>query len=97
MRRREFIAFLGGAAVTLSGPAWPQEPGRTYRLGVLTNAPRDAVHWLAFFDELRRQGFIEGTNLEILDGFSAPADRVDAFAAKMVEARPDVTLPAAQR
>ena len=89
MRRREFIAFLGGAAITVSGSAWPQEPGRTYRLGVLANSPRNAVHWLAFFDELRRHGFIEGINLAILDGFSVPADRVDTIAA-IVEARPEV-------
>ena len=90
MRRREFIAFLGGAAITVSGSAWPQEPGRTYRLGVLANSPRNAVHWLAFFDELRRHGFIEGINLGILDGFSVPADRVDTIAAAIVEARPEV-------
>ena len=58
MRRREFIAMLGGAA------AWPldlraQAPGRTYRLGGLTPSPRDAP----LFDELRRLGFIEGQNL----------------------------------
>ena len=92
MRRRQFIALLGGAAAVLSAPcqAWPQEPGRTYRLGVLANAPRNAAHWVAFFDELRRHGFIEGVNLSILDGFSAPTDRVDTIAASIVEARPEV-------
>jgi putative ABC transport system substrate-binding protein len=92
MRRRQFIALLGGAAAALSAPcrAWPQEPGRTYRLGVLANAPRNAAHWVAFFDELRRHGFIEGVNLSILDGFSAPTDRVDTIAASIVEARPEV-------
>jgi len=90
MRRREFIAFLGGAAVTMSGPAWSQDAGRTYRLGVLANSPRDAVHWLAFFDELRRHGFSEGVNLTILAGFSVPADRADTVVATIVEARPEV-------
>jgi putative ABC transport system substrate-binding protein len=92
MRRREFITLLGGAAAALSSAlrGWAQEPGRTYRIGVLANAPRNAAHWVAFFDELRSHGFIEGVNLSILDGFSAPADRVDAIAAAIVETRPEV-------
>ena len=62
MRRRKFITLLGGAA------AWPfaamaQQAGRTYRLGCLLLAPRDAPIVVAFFDELRRHGFIEGQNL----------------------------------
>ncbi len=94
MRRREFIALLGSAAVATWAPsrAWTQEAGRTYRLGVLVNAPRNAAHWVAFFDELRSHGFIEGVNLSVLDGFSAPADRVDTIAATMVGARPDAVL-----
>jgi len=92
MRRREFITVFGGAAAMLSSAlrGWTQEPGRTYRVGVLANAPRNAAHWVAFFDELRGHGFIEGVNLSILDGFSAPADRVDAIAAAIVATRPEV-------
>src|ERR1700744_2133631 len=65
MKRREFITLVVGAGV-----AWPlavrtQEVGRTYRLGVLTFSPRNAPHMVAMFDELRRQGFIEGKNLTV--------------------------------
>jgi len=36
MRRREFIAVGSAAATLLLAPeAWTQEPGRTYRLGML--------------------------------------------------------------
>jgi len=62
LRRREFVALLGGAA------GWPlaaraQEAGRTYRLGSLQFSPRVAPWHVAFFDALRRQGFVEGQNL----------------------------------
>jgi hypothetical protein len=66
MRRREFIVTLSGVAA--SAMAWPravqgQETGRTYRLGSLHQSPRDAPHHVAFYDELRRQGFVEGQHL----------------------------------
>jgi putative tryptophan/tyrosine transport system substrate-binding protein len=65
MKRREFITF-----VVAAGVAWPlavraQEAGRTYRLGALTFSPRNAPYMVAMFDELRRQGFIEGQNLTV--------------------------------
>ena len=78
MKRREFITLLGGSAA-----AWPffargQEPGRIYRIGVLLPSPRDAPHYGALFDELRRLGFIEGGNL-IIDaaGFGLPPERME--------------------
>ena len=59
MRRREFIALASASVV------WPfatiaQEPGRTFRLGVLLPHPRDAPVNVAFLEEFRRRGFIEG-------------------------------------
>jgi hypothetical protein len=59
MLRREFMTLIGGAA---AGPfaAMAQEPGQTYRLGCLLPFSRDAPVNVAFFDEVRRRGFIEG-------------------------------------
>ena len=62
MRRREFIALMG-ASVTWPFAAMAQEPGRTYRLGNLFASPRSSPNQAAFFDGLRRLGFIEGQNL----------------------------------
>jgi len=62
MRRRDFVTLLG-SVFTLPLTAYAQEKDRRYRLGSLHQSPRDAPHHVAFFDELRRLGFIEGENL----------------------------------
>jgi putative ABC transport system substrate-binding protein len=93
MRRREFITLLGGTAA-----AWPlvargQEPGRIYRLGALFASPRDAPHYVALFDELRRLGFIEGQNVVIdAAGYGLPPERMEVHAADLVSGPVDVIL-----
>ena len=62
MRRREFITLIGAAA-GLPLAAHAQEAGRTYRLGSLQPSALGAPFYAAFFDELRRNGFVEGQNL----------------------------------
>src|SRR5215510_3428731 len=90
MKRRDFIALLGGAA------AWPlaasaQEPGRTYHLGGLFPSPREAPQNVAMFGELRRSGFIEGQNLTIdWREYGQRIELVSNFAAELVKARVDV-------
>ena len=89
MRRREFVALMG-ASVTWPFAALAQEPGRIYRLGVLTSDPREnvAVH---FFEELRRHGFVEGQNLTVeYRAHGQHVDLVPQYAADLVEARVDV-------
>jgi ABC-type uncharacterized transport system substrate-binding protein len=94
MRRREFITLIGGAIVPCTFPAIAQEAGRTYRVGMLFPFPRDAgeaVEIIAFSDELRRQGFIEGQNLAIDYRAWAPhVDLTSVYAAELVKGRPDV-------
>jgi putative ABC transport system substrate-binding protein len=90
MRRREFIA-LAGASVTWPVAAMAQEPGRTYRLGSLEPNPRDWPLTLAYFDELRHRGFIEGQNLTIdYRNFAPHVDLISKYAAELVRAKPDV-------
>jgi putative ABC transport system substrate-binding protein len=94
MRRREFIAGLGGVA------AWPlaaraQEARGLFRLGVLLGAPRDAPRIEAFFDELRIFGFAEGQNLKIeAGGFGLRNDQFPEAAMAMAKSPPDVVFPA---
>jgi len=90
MLRREFITLIGGAA---AGPfaAMAQEPGRTYRLGCLLPFTRDVPVNVAFFDEVRRRGFIDGQNLTIdYRAFAPHVDLISQYAAELVKAQPDV-------
>lgn len=74
--------------------AWAQDVGRNYRLGVLVQSPRSAGHWIAFFDELRKNGFVEGGNLSVADGFNTPLDRAKMIAKTIVNERPDIIMTA---
>ena len=93
MRRREFVAVLGSAAVVWALAARAQEAGRTYRIGGLSAGPRGAPYWLAVFDELRRAGFIEGQNLTIdWHEYGSRVDLIPEFAAELVKAKVDVIV-----
>jgi putative ABC transport system substrate-binding protein len=90
--RREIIALLGGAAAAWSIRARAQEPGRTYRLGLLFPFPREARESLGIVDavigELRRNGFVEGQNLAIeYRAWAAHIDLIPGYAADLA-ARP---------
>jgi putative ABC transport system substrate-binding protein len=96
MRRREFIAGLGGAA------AWPltaraQQPERVRHVGVLMNVvqedPGGVADVMAFRQGLAELGWIEGRNIHI--EFRWPGgdiDRVQTFAKELVGLRPDVLI-----
>jgi len=99
VRRREFIALLGGA----SG-AWPfalraQQGERMRRIGVLIGAAAgeadaDATAGVAAFQEgLRQLGWTEGHNVRINMRWGASdGDRIRKFAAELIALAPDVIL-----
>src|SRR5215471_3694241 len=96
MRRREFVA-LAGASVTWPFAALAQQPGRTYRLGCLWAPPRDAPITTAFFDELRRRGFIESQNLIVeFRTFGQHPELISQYAAELVKAQPDILTTAGE-
>jgi putative ABC transport system substrate-binding protein len=93
MRRREFVALMGAAAWPLAAMA--QQAGRTYRLGFLVSLTRDAPLNVAFFDELRRRGFIEGQNLVVeWRAYGPQPDLISQYAAELVKARVDAIMAA---
>ena len=55
LRRREFIAALGGAAVSWPLGARAQQPERVRRIGVLTDLPSDDAE-----AQLRNAAFLQG-------------------------------------
>jgi len=93
MNRRDFITLLGGAVAAWPFLAWGQETGRIYRVGALFASARDAPQHVAFFDELRRLGFIDGQNLAVdALGYSLPAERFTVHAADLVSGSVDLIL-----
>jgi putative ABC transport system substrate-binding protein len=89
MRRREFISLVGGATLTCSLGAWAQEPGRVYRLALVLPVGRDEPASIAFLDELRIQGFVEGKNLVILGGLATSNEQAAAVVPLVLQAAPD--------
>jgi putative tryptophan/tyrosine transport system substrate-binding protein len=96
MRRRQFIALLGGAA------AWPiavraQQPERMRRIGILHAQSADdrerQASVAACRQELQRLGWTEGRNIRVDDRWSAGnAANTRQYAADLVALAPDVIL-----
>jgi len=105
MRRREFIAFLGGAA------AWPllagaQQGERVRRIGVLmpfrepprSDNPLDIDRIGVFVKTLEPLGWIVGRNLQIDTRWATDdADLLRKHASELVAATPDVIFTATNR
>jgi putative ABC transport system substrate-binding protein len=96
LRRREFIAGLGGAA------AWPlaaraQQESRMRRVGVLQNAAATDVEYqgylAAFVEEMRRLVWREGQNLRLDMRWNAgDAILSRTYAAELIRLMPDVIV-----
>jgi putative tryptophan/tyrosine transport system substrate-binding protein len=96
VKRRAFIAALGGAA------AWPlaaraQQPERMRRISVLMNTASDRANGqariAAFLQELQQLGWTDGRNVRIDTRWgAADAERTRKYAAELVSLSPDVIL-----
>src|SRR3954452_10802626 len=99
MRRRDFIAVLGGAAAAWPRLARAQQPTRMRRIGVLMNIPADdqeaQLYMAAFQQGLQELGWTIGRNLR-LDHRWGPSDqpRLRQQPADLVALKPDVILAA---
>jgi putative ABC transport system substrate-binding protein len=95
MRRREFIAGLGGAA------AWPlavrAQPGEMRRVGVMMSVLHDDPGGITDVAALRQGladfGWVEGRNIQIeLRWPGGDVERAQVFAKELVGLKPDVLL-----
>jgi putative ABC transport system substrate-binding protein len=96
IRRREFIAALGGAA------AWPlaagaQQDGRVRRIGVLMswdeNDPVAKTYRSAFTQALADLGWTDGRNVRMdLRWYGGDINRVRALAQELVGLQPDIIV-----
>jgi putative tryptophan/tyrosine transport system substrate-binding protein len=70
-----------------------QEPGRTYRVGALYAGRRDASQHVALLDELRRNGFTLGQNLNVDPrGYGLRPEQFAGIAVELVNAKVDLIM-----
>src|SRR5262245_55710756 len=89
MRRREFIALLGGGVAGWSLAARAQQPGMPI-VGFVTNRPADASvrQAAAFRKGLNETGYVEGQNLVVeYHWLESQYDRLPALMADLVRRR----------
>ena len=84
MRRRQFIALLGGTAASWSLAAdAQQQAGKQPRIGIISVEPGELTE--AFSQGLREDGYVDGQNI-ILDTryYHGSLERIDEFARELV-------------
>ena len=92
MKRREFIALLGGAATAWPLAARAQQAGKVQRLGVLTpSAASMASIRSVTFGELAKSGYVEGQNL-FVHSLIGTAMQMPELARALIAGNPDVVI-----
>jgi putative tryptophan/tyrosine transport system substrate-binding protein len=97
VRRREFIALIGGAAAAWPLAARAQQGERMRRIGVLmtlaADDPEGQARLTAFVQGLQELGWTDGRNVRIDYRWAAgDAERARRYAAELVALAPDVIL-----
>ena len=98
MRRREFIALVGGAIASPMGARAQQQAGKVPRIGYLgvTSASDRPALLDAFRQRLRELGWLEGQNIGIDYRFAEDrVDRLPDLAAELVRLKADLIVASA--
>ncbi len=92
MRRRKFIALLGGAAAAWPLAARAQQPTKILRVGTVAGTPKSSPHWVAFERRMGELGYQEGRNFSFDFLQAASADEYEVLYRKLAVRMPDVIL-----
>src|SRR5262245_29137388 len=95
MRRRHFIMLLGGATAAWPLAARAQQPGKVYRVGLLSPLPVGLLdeRRKALLSGLAARGFVEGQNLVLVPrSAGGRLERLDALAAEFKAENVDVLV-----
>jgi hypothetical protein len=97
MRRRQFIALLGGTAVAWPLTARAQQGDRVRRIGVLMsldeNDPEGKRRYSAFTQALADLGWTDGRNVRMdLRWGAGESNRIQALAPELVGLQPDIIV-----
>src|SRR5437660_6555583 len=98
LKRRKFIALLGGAAAAWPLAARAQQPDRVRRIAVLMGYPENDSEAQAIVaasrEALQKLGWTEGRNIRIDTRWATPADAesMQRFAKELVALQPDLIL-----
>jgi putative tryptophan/tyrosine transport system substrate-binding protein len=94
VKRREFIALVGGAAVGWPLAARAQQPERMRRIGVLMGIaeddPETKARLTAFRQGLEKRGWSEGRNVHIDYRYAPAGAQAQVLAKELVALQPDV-------
>ena len=95
MRRREFIAIVGGAAAGWPLAALAQQTAKVWRIGMLEtiSSAQNSPQLDAFRQRLQQLGYVEGQNL-LIEYRSAEGrdDRFPSLAAELIERKVDLIV-----
>jgi putative ABC transport system substrate-binding protein len=97
MRRREFIEFLGGAAIAWPLAARAQSRERMRRIGVVMayaeNDPNGQTQVAALREQLQKLGWVEGTNIQIDVRYAKDhPGSIQQLARELVGKKPDLMV-----
>src|SRR5262245_60895414 len=95
MSGKIFLWLLATILLAIASPAEAQQTGKVFRIGLLdpSDARSSAVRLKAFWEEIRRLGWIEGKNITVDYRFAEEnTNRLAALAAELVRLKVEVIV-----